>query len=99
MGTAFCRTCKAKSTSEDKDTAISLLNHAVGRSRGIDCGGNLARVETTGFATPKETKITTPTPPKEIKSIPPKETKESKYTPKETKSIPKESKKASKSVV
>ncbi len=85
MGTAFCRTCGAKSTSEDKDTAISLLNHAVGRSKGINCGGNLARVETTGFATPKESIPTTP--------------KESKYTPKETKSTtPKESKKA-KSIV
>lgn len=71
MGKAFCLTCGSKSKADTKDEAISLLNHAVGKTRGIRCGGPLAKIQTEGFSKsdkktePVEEKITSDKFPKD----------------------------------
>ena len=54
MGRAFCTRCGTKAEADTPEEAISLLDHAVGRTRGITCGGSQAKVETEGFSKPEK---------------------------------------------
>ena len=65
MGKAFCLRCGTKAEADTPEQAISLLDHAVGKSRGIKCGGNRAQVETEGFSKSKPEKKVEP--PKIVK--------------------------------
>jgi len=61
LGKAFCLRCGTTAEANTPEQAISLLDHAVGKSRGIKCGGNRAQVETTGFGKEKaEKKVESP---------------------------------------
>jgi len=64
LGIAHCLRCGATSEAETSDEAISKLDHAVGRTRGINCGRNLCRLETMGFT--KEKPAKKPETPKEV---------------------------------
>ncbi len=68
MGIARCLKCGSKAESDNEEEAISLLNHAIGKTRGIRCGGKLAKVRTEGFNKAKLVKKTETT--KDPKSIP-----------------------------
>jgi len=63
LGIAHCLRCGATAEAETTEEAISKLDHAVGRTRGINCGSNLCKLETTGFT--KEKPAKKPETPKE----------------------------------
>lgn len=61
MGRAFCLRCGTTAEADTPEQAISLLDHAVGKTRGITCGGMQAKVETEGFSKSKpEKKVDSP---------------------------------------
>ena len=61
MGKAFCLRCGTTAEADTPEQAISLLDHAVGKTRGITCGGEQAKVETEGFSKSKsEKKVESP---------------------------------------
>jgi len=67
LGKAFCLRCGTSAKADTPEQAIALLDHAVGRSRGIKCGGDRAKVETEGFSKSKPVKkIETPKDPKAL---------------------------------
>lgn len=47
MGSLICLRCKARVDASTKEEAEKVIDHAVGLTRGIKCGGNLARLEWT----------------------------------------------------
>jgi len=56
LGKAFCLRCGTSAEADTPEQAILLLDHAVGRSGGIKCGGDRAKVETEGFSKSKPEK-------------------------------------------
>ena len=78
MTQAKCMRCGASAKADTYEQAQKLINHAVGRSRGIKCGNNYNMVVEINNSKPKikpQTKKTKPIPeiktePKEIKTEP-----------------------------
>jgi hypothetical protein len=62
MVTAKCNRCLGSGTGSTFEEASSKIDHAVGRSRGINCGDNSTKVIEVGASTPKPKakKITKP---------------------------------------
>jgi len=56
LGIAHCLRCGATAEADNEDDAIAKLDHAIGRSRGINCGRNLCKLETMGFTKAKPAK-------------------------------------------